>query len=116
MVKEQKKKPWYFWVILVIAAFLLLKWCSNSGNQPHEYTSLDAVVFSETYFKEHYLKDPASYQRINHSTTKVSNNKFDCKVEYRAKNSFGGYITDTYEAIVTFDSVSGTVDYDFKKK
>ena len=46
------------------------------------------------YLKEFYLKDPDSYKSVDWSDIHKTDNGYRVTHKYRAKNSFGAYVTE----------------------
>ena len=54
-----------------------------------QYGSVQQVV---SYLKKEYLIDPLSYQPIEWSPVQQVNDGYWVRHQYRARNSFGGYV------------------------
>lgn len=112
-----------FFIILI--GIILIGYCSeksgnsnnNSGNRDEAIETeivtnspYDASVRQvEDYLKNQYLKDPDSYQSISWSTVVIQQNKdykYFVRHNFRAKNSFGGYVV---ESKIFYLDANGTV-------
>ena len=108
--QEPKNKKsglkWYWWVLIVwvtatvIASFLVDKPASPGAaksaetEQKTEDPLITAYVLSEMYLEKN-LKDPDSYEEIEHRKYYVNQKSkrdpyIQVTIKYRAKNSFGG--------------------------
>lgn len=99
------------WWILPISALLVLGLYAAATHSPtatserNRLASQNAhdgsVLWVERYLKQHYLKDPDSYQSIDWGRVqKTDDGKLQVRHKFRARNSFGGYVVD--DMIFTF--------------
>lgn len=76
-------------------------WEMNSVKQSSWDNSVDVV---EHYIKHDYLSDPDSYQSVKWSKlAKNVDGTYVVMHTYRAKNGFGGYVTETKTFIISSD-------------
>jgi hypothetical protein len=108
-MKSQKWKKYLFFAVIIIIIINIIglfiapksqadiqKEKSDSTAKAKEELLFKMYFFSEKIIKEN-LKDPDSYQEIEHQSNFTKQSKEDktyiqVKIKYRAKNSFGGMV------------------------
>lgn len=77
---------------LIIAGIFLLIYVSGCFIEPSPETQVQRSV--RFYLKEFCLKDPDSYKSVDWSDIQKTDNGYRVTHKYRAKNSFGAYVTE----------------------
>lgn len=89
---------WLIAVVVIILAVIGVLSKNNQSNSTVQNNAFDGSVYQvEQYLKSNFLKDPDSYKGIEWSkVNEVSGEsyKYWVRHRYRAKNSFGGYVTE----------------------
>lgn len=66
----------------------------------------DGSVYQvEEYLKGQVLKDPDSFQAVEWSKVVKGCGDYAVRLKYRARNSFGGYVVETRDFVISADGV-----------
>ena len=110
---EKAKKAWHEdtlnRVIIVCLALVIVIGLINNDGKKHDGPptqhwdhSIDCV---ETYVKSH-LNDPGSYESVKwEGLEKINDSTYSIFFTYRAKNGFGGMVTETKEFFIRDNEV-----------
>ena len=115
--RSQRKPGCLTWIIVSIAVAAIIGYCSPDSTESRSdedvvYNSvIDASVWQvKKFLKEELLKDPGSYEGIEWSAVnKESDGTYWVRHEFRAKNSFGGYVV--YNMIFYLNSDGNVFDW-----
>ena len=77
---------------LIIGGIFLLMWIRGNFVNPSPETQVQTQV--RYYLKEFYLKDPDSYESVDWSDIRKTDNGYCVTHKYREKNIFGAYVTE----------------------
>ena len=64
-----------------------------------------SVGVVERYLKASVLKDPDSFQAVEWSRIVKGCGDYAVRLKYRARNSFGGYVVETRDFVISADGV-----------
>ena len=104
-------------IVFVAVACGILMSGNHTPTEPQEIVFNSAwdgsVAQVKTWLENEYLKDPRSVEYIEWSPVfKFDTGRFQVRVKYRAKNSFGGYVVE--EKLVRLDKngeITEVTDY-----
>ena len=89
------KRNWFIGIAAIFVMWIIVSILQDDDNSPVRNSGYDASVRQVESYLKNNLKDPKSYESMEWSAVeRTGNGGYKVRHKYRAKNSFGGYVTE----------------------